>query len=89
MEDARVTSDNNKLASVEVTPNLCKACQRCVEVCAPGVLMTNPEKAFNELGYQWIVYTGEGCTGCGVCFYVCPEPGGIKVQKRERTKATS
>ena len=25
---------------------------------------------------------GHGCTGCGLCFYVCPEPGAIKVFKR-------
>jgi NAD-dependent dihydropyrimidine dehydrogenase PreA subunit len=20
-----------------------------------------------------------GCTGCGICFFACPEPGGITV----------
>ena len=78
-------TDNN-LPRVEIVPNLCKACQRCIEACAPGVIVTNPERAFNELGYMWVVYTGQGCTGCGVCFYVCPEPGAITVYKRERDK---
>ncbi len=26
-------------------------------------------------------YTGEGCTGCGICFYCCPEPGAITVYR--------
>src|SRR5438067_347883 len=24
---------------------------------------------------------GEGCTGCGICFYCCPEPGALKVYR--------
>jgi NAD-dependent dihydropyrimidine dehydrogenase PreA subunit len=80
-------SDNNVLPRVEIVPNLCKACMRCVEACAPACLVTNPERAFNELGYSWVVYTGKGCTGCGVCFYVCPEPGAITVYKREKKAA--
>jgi NAD-dependent dihydropyrimidine dehydrogenase PreA subunit len=76
----------NSVPRVDVVPNLCKACQRCIEACAPGVLMTNPDHAFNELGYNWIVYTGSGCTGCGACYYVCPEPGAITVYKRVREK---
>ena len=27
------------------------------------------------------------CTGCGICFFVCPEPGGIKVLRRELVPA--
>ena len=76
----------NSIPRVEVKSNLCKACERCIEACAPGVLMTNPDHAFNELGYMSIVYTGNGCTGCGACFYVCPEPGAITVYKRKREK---
>jgi NAD-dependent dihydropyrimidine dehydrogenase PreA subunit len=25
---------------------------------------------------------GEGCTGCGICFHACPEPGALTVYKR-------
>jgi Fe-S-cluster-containing hydrogenase component 2 len=31
------------------------------------------------------MYVGEGCTGCGICFYACPEPGAIKVYKKTKT----
>jgi NAD-dependent dihydropyrimidine dehydrogenase PreA subunit len=71
---------------VEIVANLCKACERCIDVCKPGVISTNLENAFNELGYQWMVYTGEGCTGCGACFYACPEPGAIIVYKRKKVE---
>jgi 2-oxoglutarate ferredoxin oxidoreductase subunit delta len=26
-------------------------------------------------------YTGHDCTGCGICFYCCPEPGAITVYR--------
>jgi hypothetical protein len=26
-------------------------------------------------------YTGCDCTGCGICFYCCPEPGAITVYR--------
>jgi Fe-S-cluster-containing hydrogenase component 2 len=26
-------------------------------------------------------YTGEDCNGCGACFYCCPEPGAITVER--------
>ncbi len=26
-------------------------------------------------------YTGHDCTGCGICFYCCPEPGAIAVYR--------
>ena len=31
-------------------------------------------------------YAGEGCSGCGTCFYACPEPGTITVYKKEKEK---
>jgi len=27
-------------------------------------------------------YKGQDCTGCGICFYCCPEPGAITVYRR-------
>ena len=35
--------------------------------------------AFNERGYRYVVYAGASCTGCGSCYYTCPEPGAIEV----------
>jgi Pyruvate/2-oxoacid:ferredoxin oxidoreductase delta subunit len=33
----------------------------------------------HHYGYPTATYTGTGCTGCGICFLVCPEPGAITV----------
>jgi NAD-dependent dihydropyrimidine dehydrogenase PreA subunit len=39
------------------------------------------------MGYHPAEYIGVECTGCGVCFYVCPEPAAITVYKRVESKA--
>jgi 2-oxoglutarate ferredoxin oxidoreductase subunit delta len=35
----------------------------------------------NSYGVHPAKYTGEHCTGCGICFYACPEPGAITVYR--------
>ena len=67
---------------VEIEADLCKGCLLCIEVCPPGVLVVS--KSLNKMGYQPAEYAGERCTACGVCFYICPEPGSIRVYKRKK-----
>ncbi|HPJ30049.1 MAG TPA: AMP-binding protein [Methanothrix sp.] len=55
----------------------CKACDRCVMACPANVLSLGEE--LNARGYHFVVYSGEGCTGCGNCYYTCPEPFAIEV----------
>ncbi|MBP2144246.1 2-oxoisovalerate ferredoxin oxidoreductase delta subunit [Methanococcus voltae] len=55
----------------------CKACERCIIACPKDVLYMSEE--FNERGYHFVKYTGEGCTGCANCYYTCPEPLAIEV----------
>ena len=55
----------------------CKACGRCIIDCPKQVLSMSSE--LNERGYHYIEYKGEGCTGCGNCYYTCPEPNAIEV----------
>jgi 2-oxoglutarate ferredoxin oxidoreductase subunit delta len=72
---------SNSRGDVIINAQLCKGCSLCMAACAPRVLVQS--NFLNRQGYYAIAYTGSGCTGCGVCFYVCPEPGAITVRKRK------
>lgn len=65
---------------VHVTSRLCKGCDFCVKSCPPEVLGFSTD--INERGYRYSFYIGDGCTGCGICFYNCPEPGAIIVWRK-------
>jgi len=45
----------------------------------------------NESGYNYVEYKGEGCNGCGDCYYTCPEPLAVEVHipKRKKKKPNS
>ena len=62
-----------------INADLCKGCRVCVESCPKHCLSIG--SAINILGYQYAVSSSEGCTACGICFYVCPEPGAVTVHK--------
>jgi len=66
---------------VQIAAHLCKGCCLCVAACPPAVL--NQSDFLNRQGYYSVAYSGSGCTGCGICFYVCPEPGAITVRARK------
>ena len=70
---------------VEINLHLCKGCSLCVAACPPGVLAQS--QFLNRQGYYAISYKGTGCTGCGICFYVCPEPGAISIRVRKEDKS--
>jgi acetyl-CoA synthetase len=63
----------------------CKACERCIEACSSNVLKMGD--AFNERGYRYAVYTGDGCIGCSACYLTCPEPLAIEVHIPKKEKA--
>ena len=50
-----------------------------MESCPPKCLELAPE--LNSYGVHTARYTGHDCTGCGICFYCCPEPGAIAVYR--------
>ncbi len=72
---------------VQISAHLCKGCCLCVSACPPGVLAQSD--FLNRQGYYAISYRGTGCTGCGVCFYVCPEPGALTVRRHKQLKSAS
>ena len=55
----------------------CKGCSRCVGACPRSLLKLGD--AINMMGFPAAVYAGEGCIGCGACYYCCPEPGAITI----------
>jgi len=63
--------------TVEMNSEDCKGCGLGVEACPPKVL--HLAEGLNHRGYRPAIYAGIGCTGCGICFFICPEPGGIRV----------
>jgi 2-oxoglutarate ferredoxin oxidoreductase subunit delta len=62
---------------IRISFHLCKGCTLCIAACPAKVLIQG--KALNRQGYYAAEYKGSGCTGCGICFYVCPEPEAITV----------
>ena len=57
----------------------CKGCGRCVDACPKKCLEIG--KDLNAQGIAAVRYRGEGCVSCGICFYNCPEPYAIKVER--------
>lgn len=55
----------------------CKGCGRCVAACPRKVLRI--KGTLNVRGVNPAEYAGEGCIGCAMCFYNCPEPYAIQV----------
>ena len=66
---------------VEIKPDECKGCGRCVKACPKSVLILGSR--LNTMGFPFVSYKGEGCIGCGACFYNCPEPGTITIFEDE------
>ena len=54
----------------------------CVAACPRKVLRI--KETLNVRGVNPAEYVGEGCIGCAICFYNCPEPYAIQVHKPEK-----
>lgn len=66
--------------NVEINQDECKGCGLCVESCTTHALELSPE--LNHYGVLTARLKADLCSGCGICYYVCPEPGAIKVYRR-------
>jgi Pyruvate/2-oxoacid:ferredoxin oxidoreductase delta subunit len=68
-----------------VENSICKGCGVCPPACPKKCLSQG--QSINVYGYQYVEFRQTGCTACGMCFYVCPEPGALTVHKAERREA--
>jgi len=78
--DTHVEIPADERGLVIIDRDRCKGCDLCVLFCPPEVLEQSAE--LNAQGYHPTRYLGKGCTGCAICFYVCPEPGAISVLRK-------
>jgi len=70
---------------VEVDQNECKGCGLCIESCLAQALELGAE--LNHYGVRPARPKADDiCSGCGICYYVCPEPGAITVYRRGAQK---
>lgn len=60
----------------------CKGCGRCIVACPKKVL--RKAQHVNRRGFVPVEYSGEGCTGCAICFYNCPEIYAIEVHTADK-----
>ena len=67
---------------IEIDIQLCKGCRLCLETCPHQCIEQGA--AINKIGYQYVRFEQKGCTACGFCYYICPEPGAITVIKGEK-----
>lgn len=57
----------------------CKSCGRCIVACPKACLRLAGH--LNARGVRPVEYTGRDCIGCAACYYNCPEPYTIIVEK--------
>jgi 2-oxoglutarate ferredoxin oxidoreductase subunit delta len=62
-------------AFVKVLGDRCKACELCVVTCPQGNLKLSSK--LNRAGFHPVEFTYQGtkgeCTGCAICYWVCPD----------------
>jgi 2-oxoglutarate ferredoxin oxidoreductase subunit delta len=62
-------------ANVKILDERCKACELCVVSCPQGNLRLS--RKLNHAGFHPVEFTYKGtkgnCTGCAICYWVCPD----------------
>lgn len=79
MDEQKNRENDEKKPRPIITADECKSCGRCVNACPRKCLRLS--ERLNSRGVKPAEYLGEGCTGCGICYYNCPEPYAIVIEK--------
>ena len=71
-------------ALVKILDERCKACELCVVSCPQGNLKLSSK--LNHAGFHPAEFSYKGtkgeCTGCAICYWVCPDFAIDEVQVR-------
>ena len=72
-------------ASVKILDERCKACELCVISCPSGNLTLSSK--LNRAGFHPAEFSYKGtrgeCSGCAVCYWVCPDFAISEIQVKE------
>ncbi len=74
-------SESRKYPFPVIDSDICKGCKLCIAACPTNVLVISEK--LNSKGFHFSEYIGEGCIGCGNCFYTCPEPSAVTVYLKD------
>ncbi|MDG6931329.1 MAG: 4Fe-4S binding protein [Nitrososphaerota archaeon] len=70
---------------VIIDADRCKGCEICVNACSQQNLELS--KSINGLGYHYVEFNFHGkrgdCTGCNICYTVCPDYSILEVVSGE------
>ncbi|MBI4712506.1 MAG: 4Fe-4S binding protein [Planctomycetes bacterium] len=59
-------------SEVHINMSFCKSCGYCIGACPKKILEFAPH--LNESGFHPVhCIKKEECTGCGLCYQICPE----------------
>lgn len=78
MPEKEIDGPDPKKPRPVINAEECKGCERCIAACPVKCLRV--ADWLNCKGIKPVEYIGEGCTGCGICFYNCPEPYTIMIE---------
>jgi len=59
------------MSKARVNVQLCKACLRCLAHCPKHAVFQLEQ--LNRKGYKTVGVNEEKCSGCGICYTVCPD----------------
>ena len=65
-----------------INKEICKGCMRCIIGCPQNAILLSND--INNVGYQCSYYSGNGCNGSKDCYFTCPEPLALEVQKLKK-----